>query len=75
VLFQKAVVAACEKCGVKVTIVRERDVWQRAANAYGLNEAQIRKQVDELKQGVGAPWGADQKVATAAALLALSNAG
>jgi hypothetical protein len=70
-LFQQAVAAACRSCGLDVISLRERDVWLNAATTWGLKEAELREQVDSLRESVGAPWGADQKTATAFALLAL----
>jgi hypothetical protein len=70
-LFRQAVASACEGCGLAVISVRERDVWLTIAGAWGLKEAELRKQVDSLRKSVGAPWGTDQKTATAFALLAL----
>jgi len=72
-LFRQAVASACEGCGLDVISVRERDVWPNAASTWGLKEAGLRKQVDGLRKSVGAPWGIDQKTATALALLALRS--
>jgi hypothetical protein len=73
-LFQEAVVSACESCGLAVTTAREREVWPRAATAWGLDEPVLRKKVDAVRTAVGAPWSADLKTATAVALLALKPA-
>jgi hypothetical protein len=70
-LFQQAIVSACESCGLTVTAAREREVWSRAAAAWGLAEAGLRKEMDALRKSVGAPWSADHKTSTALALLAL----
>jgi hypothetical protein len=70
-LFQQAIVSAGESCGLAVTTVREREVWSRAATAWGLADAELRKEMDALRKSVGAPWGADHKSAAAMALLAL----
>jgi len=70
-LFQKAVGSACRDCGLAVISIGEREAWVNAATKWGLKEAALRKQVDALRVSVGAPWGADQKTATAFALLAL----
>jgi hypothetical protein len=72
-LFRQAIVSACEDCGLAVISVREREVWPKAAGACGLKEAALRGQVDNLRKSVGAPWGADQKAATAFAVLALRS--
>jgi hypothetical protein len=73
-LFQQAIAAACESCGFAVTVAREREVWSRAAAAWGLPELGLRKEVDVLRISVGAPWSADHKTAAAIALLALKPA-
>jgi hypothetical protein len=72
-LFQQAIVAGCESCGLRVTAAREREVWSRAAAAWGLREPGLRKEVDGLRKSVGAPWSADHKASTAIALLALKS--
>lgn len=71
-LFQNALAAACNRAGIKVVDVRERDLWSSAASAYGINAEELRRQIDGLRQGFGPPWGADQKVATTVALMALA---
>lgn len=70
-LFQQAIVSACEGYGLAAISVREREVWLNAATTWRLKEAELRNQVDAMRKSVGAPWGADQKTATAFALLAL----
>jgi len=70
-LFQRALACACQNCGLTVISVREREIWGNAASSWGLKEVELRKQVDELRKSVGAPWATDQKTATAFALLAL----
>jgi hypothetical protein len=70
-LFQQALATACQRCGIKIIPTHERDVWSRAADAYGLDSMALREQIDAVRQTVGPPWGADQKIATVAALMAL----
>jgi hypothetical protein len=70
-LFQRAITGACQNCGLAVISVREREIWQNVASSWGLKEALLRKHVEGLRKSVGAPWGTDQKTATAFALLAL----
>lgn len=72
-LFQKAVAEACETCSLKIVTPREKDVFPRAAEACGSDAARFRESLDGLRKTVGPPWGADQKTATAAALLALAS--
>jgi hypothetical protein len=70
-LFQQAIVSAGESCGFAVTSVPEREVWSRAASAWGRAEPELRKEIDALRKSVGAPWSADHKSAAAMALLVL----
>jgi len=65
-LFQQAVVAACEAAGVSVFCSRERDIWKKLGD-------HAREQIGAIRASVGPPWGADQKLATAAALAALAD--
>lgn len=72
-LFQRALALACGKNGLSVASAREREIWAQAAKASGSKEALLRKRVEALRKSVGAPWGSDQKTATAYALLALAT--
>lgn len=74
-LFRQAVTHACENCGLKILSVREREVLPRAAEVCGTDLARFNESLNGLRAAVGPPWGADQKTATAAALLALSARG
>jgi hypothetical protein len=73
-LFRRALASACEDSGLAVTSSRDREVWGQAAKASGTKEALVRKRIEDLRKSVGAPWGSDQKLATAYALLALASA-
>ena len=72
-LFLQAIVSACESYGLTVTAIRERDVWARAAAAWGLTEPGLRKEMEALRKSMGAPWSADHKTAAAVALVALKT--
>jgi len=72
-LFQRAIASACTGSALAIVSVREREVWSNAASAWSLKEAGLRQQVEGLRKSVGAPWGSDQKTATAFALLALRS--
>lgn len=73
-LFHSAVTEACISAGLKVVTMRERDLLARAAAAQGIGETPFRKSLDDLRKTIGSPWTADEKIAAAAALLALSPA-
>jgi hypothetical protein len=69
-LFQQAVFAGCQSCGVTPVVIHNRDVWPKAAELCGMNEKQLRQTVDAIGKEIGPPWTVDQKLATAAALTA-----
>jgi len=64
ILAQKAVMAACEGLGLKVTCTRERELLTTLGGG-------VRKELDGLRKTLGPPWGADQKTAAAAGMVAL----
>jgi hypothetical protein len=73
VLFQNAIVSACEGRGLRVVRSREHEVWVRAATAWQMTESGLRKTLDGLRKSLGPPWSADHKSATAVALIALKS--
>jgi hypothetical protein len=73
VLFQNAIVSACEGRELPVVLSREREVWVRAAATWDIAEPALRKSVDGLRKSLGPPWSADHKSATAVALIALKS--
>ena len=71
ILYQRAVIAACDNCGLPVTSTREREIWSRASRVYEMRETRLRTAIDGVRKVAGAPWTADQKAAAVAALIAL----
>ena len=73
ILYQRAVMAACNDRGLSVAATREREIWARGSRVYGVREARLKAEIDGIRRNVGAPWTADQKAATIAALIALKS--
>lgn len=69
--FRDALAAASRRCRLKVVGIPEREVWERAAKAARVPVPELQALVAACKKAVGAPWTADEKLATAAALAAL----
>jgi len=69
-LFRDAIAHACFERGLDVTLVPEREVWARAAKVCGFSEEILRERISALRAAVGAPWGADEKVVAATAIIA-----
>jgi len=72
-LYRDILMAACDAHGLRVVGVPERDVWHRTASALGLDVAVVQQRVVELGRQFGPPWAQDQKLAAAAAWLALTS--
>jgi hypothetical protein len=57
---------------MNVVRVREPDALRQSSDATGLSEAKIKERLDDFGKSLGPPWTQDEKVATLAALIALS---
>jgi hypothetical protein len=73
VLFREAFAKACESQNIPVAKIKERDLENAVKEKFGRNAARVRKKVQSFGRTIGAPWTADQKNATLAALLLLSS--
>jgi hypothetical protein len=72
-LFREAIAQACECRLVDLLRVREKNLAGEAARLFGLTEAALQKRIAELGKRLGPPWSQDEKFATLAAWLALSE--
>jgi len=70
-LFRAAIRAACARCGVRVTTIRERELVECCAEKFSLKPAEVLRRAAELGREFGAPWTQDQKFATVGAWWAL----
>jgi hypothetical protein len=70
-LFQKAVTEGCRANGIAALCIRPREVWPQAAALCRIDETRLRSIVEAIGKTIGPPWTADQKLATAAGLVAL----
>jgi hypothetical protein len=67
-LFRTVLVDGLERCGVKVRVVLEREVYELLGKALRRSPSRVKTQVAALGEGAGR-WRAEQKVAAAAAWL------
>jgi len=70
--YRNALVEAGEHCGLKVTGVKERELFERGAAQLHLSIKQMERCIAELGKPIGPPWTQDQKYAALVAWLALS---
>ncbi|HET7149862.1 MAG TPA: hypothetical protein VFI60_00515 [Candidatus Acidoferrum sp.] len=74
-LFREAIVQGCERCGLSMQRIRERELLESAGRALHWKPAEVMRRVTELGKPFGAPWSQDEKFATLAAWLALASRG
>ena len=70
--FREAIVHASERCGLAMHCVIERELLDRAGQAFRLKPKELLRRITELGRPLGAPWSQDEKFATLAAWLALN---
>ena len=71
--FRQAFRHAFESLEVPVTGIRERDLDERAREAFGKLAKQVRKNIDGMRRVLGPPWTQDEKLAALAAAIVLSE--
>jgi hypothetical protein len=61
--FRDALAEGCDRCGVEVVRVPQRDLEGLAAKTIGHTEEELAIRVRDLGRAVGSPWAKDQKSA------------
>jgi hypothetical protein len=69
-LFRTVLEDALQSHRVNCSLVAERDVYRRAAEALKQSEQVLKRSVTQLGKGLEGPWRADEKTAALAAWLA-----
>ena len=72
-LFREAIVHASACSGLAMCTVKERELLDRAEQAFRIKSAALLQRVTELGRTLGAPWSQDEKFAALAAWLALAS--
>ena len=72
-LFREALLGASAQCGLPVLRLRDRELSGYAAQALGLPESAILKQITELGRPLGSPWSHDEKFSALIGWLALAD--
>ncbi len=70
-LFREAIVHGCDRCGLKMESIKERELLDLAGKSFRLKPAELLRRVTELGKPLGSPWSQDEKFSTLAAWLAL----
>jgi hypothetical protein len=72
-LFRDALRDESRACGLGVTMVKERGVFDHAAKVLGVPAPELKRRIAGMRQELGPPWRADEKLATLAAWIALAQ--
>src|SRR5712692_5011309 len=70
-LFRDALLHASARCGLRDFTIKEKELLDRAGEAFRCKPNVLMRRVTELGRPFGAPWSQDEKFATLAAWLAL----
>jgi hypothetical protein len=71
--FREVLVRASEQCSLRVTKVKEREVWDRGTMLFRLPSADLQQRIGVLGRSLGPPWRQDQKLASLAGWIALAE--
>jgi hypothetical protein len=72
-LFRQALAAAIQDCGLTMTGLASKDLFQAAAARLGTKEDALRLRIAQIGRGIR-PWAQDQKESAIVAWLAMSPA-
>jgi hypothetical protein len=70
-MYRDVLMRASEECGLRVTGVRERELFDVCAATIGIGSDGLQRRLAEIGRAIGPPWRQDEKYATLAAWLAL----
>lgn len=74
-LFRESVMHACERGGVAMTRIKERELVDTAAKSLCVAPPVLLRRITELGKAMGSPWTQEEKFATLGAWLALRGRG
>ena len=71
--FRQAARQACERLRIPVTVIRERELEERARAAFGNAAIEVEQSIAGLGSLLGPPWTKDHKSAALAAVIVASQ--
>jgi hypothetical protein len=71
--FRDVFSQACERLGLPVIGLRERDLDECVQTSFGNEATRMRQQISTVGRSLGPPWTQDQKMSALAALVVLSQ--
>ena len=73
IFFRRVFQDACERLGWRVMGVREKELDEQAKLVLGASAARAKRAIAGMGKKMGAPWTADQKMASLAAWMVLGG--
>ncbi len=73
IFFRRVFQDAGERLGWRVTAVREKELDEQAKLALGADAARAKRKIAGMGKKMGAPWTADQKMASLAAWMVIGG--
>jgi hypothetical protein len=71
--FRHTISQACKDLQISVTVIRQRDLDERAEATFGRAATALRGSIENFGKRIGPPWTKDHKTAALAAALLLSD--
>jgi hypothetical protein len=71
--FRNVASKACERLGISVMAIRERELARRVEEAFGNAASRVQSRISSLGRSIGPPWTKDHKSAALAASLILAR--
>jgi hypothetical protein len=72
-MFREALRHASRTCGLPLTEVKERELWDLCAGVLPLPQAALKRRLADWGRALGPPWRQDEKYAALAGWLALAS--
>jgi hypothetical protein len=69
-LFREGIIHASERCGLRVTRIKDAELLEQAAKAFRITQPRLLQRTTQLGRPFGAPWSQDEKFAALSAWLA-----
>jgi hypothetical protein len=71
-MFREALRRASRSCGLPLTEVKERELWDRCAAVLGSPVPALKRRLDDWGRSLGPPWRQDEKCAALVGWMALT---
>ena len=71
--YRGALKKACECCGLAISPIKEKQVWEQAVNCLRISREDLEHRVSELGKSIGPPWTQDEKLSAVAGWIVLAG--